>query len=200
MFYYLSGTVAAIEPGMAVIDCQGVGYACNTSMRSLSMLKAGEKAKMFTYCYIREDAFDIYGFATQRELNSFKLLIGISGVGPKAALSILSACSPEELAMAVIEGNEKALTLAQGIGKKLAQRIILELKDKVSKEMDGFEGASAAAAGAVSTQSSKYSDVAAALAVLGYSPGEISAALRRTSIENLTVEEAIREVLKTSLK
>ena len=80
MFYYLSGTVAAIEPGMAVIDCQGVGYACNTSMRSLSMLKAGEKAKMFTYCYIREDAFDIYGFATQRELNSFKLLIGISGV------------------------------------------------------------------------------------------------------------------------
>ncbi|NMA37595.1 MAG: Holliday junction branch migration protein RuvA, partial [Papillibacter sp.] len=122
MFYYLSGTVAAIEPGMAVIDCQGVGYACNTSMRSLSMLKVGEKAKMFTYCYIREDAFDIYGFATQRELNSFKLLIGISGVGPKAALSILSACSPEELAMAVIEGNEKALTLAQGIGKKLAQR------------------------------------------------------------------------------
>lgn len=200
MFYYLSGTVAAIEPGLAVIDCQGVGYACNTSLRSLSMLKTGEKAKMYTYCYIREDAFDIYGFAAQRELNSFKLLIGISGVGPKAALSILSACSPEELAMAVIEGNEKALTLAQGIGKKLAQRIILELKDKVSKEMDVFNGASAAAPGAVSTQSSKSSDVAAALAVLGYSPGEISAALRKTSIENLTVEEAIREVLKTSLK
>jgi Holliday junction DNA helicase RuvA len=107
-------------------------------MRSLSVLKAGEGAKLYTYCYIREDAFDIYGFATQRELNSFKMLLGISGVGPKAALAILSSNSPEDLALAVIEGNEKALTMAQGIGKKLAQRIILELKDKVSKEIDSL--------------------------------------------------------------
>jgi Holliday junction DNA helicase RuvA len=200
MFYYLNGIVSGIEPNVAVIDCQGVGYACFTSMRSLSMLKTGEKAKMYTYCYIREDAFDIYGFTTQRELYSFKMLLGISGVGPKAALSILSASSPEELALAVIEGNEKALTLAQGIGKKLAQRIILELKDKVSKEMDGFGGAFTVAPSSVSPQGTKASDVAAALAVLGYSAGEIGAALKKTSIENLTVEEAIREVLKTSLK
>jgi Holliday junction DNA helicase RuvA len=135
MFYYLSGTVAALEPYLAVLDVQGAGYACATSMKSLSALKLGEKAKLYTYCYIREDAFDIYGFATQRELNSFKMLLGISGVGPKAALSILSSSTPEELALAVMEGNEKALTVAQGIGKKLAQRIILEMKDKVSREM-----------------------------------------------------------------
>ncbi len=102
MFYYISGTVAAIEPYLAVIDCQGIGYACATSMRSLSVLKAGEGAKLYTYCYIREDAFDIYGFATQRELNSFKMLLGISGVGPKAALAILSSNSPEVLALDVI--------------------------------------------------------------------------------------------------
>jgi Holliday junction DNA helicase RuvA len=200
MFYYLNGTVAEIEPYLAVIDCQGVGYACATSMRSLSMLKAGEKAKLYTYCYIREDAFDIYGFATVRELNSFKLLLNISGVGPKAALSILSSNSPEDLALAVIENNEKALTVAQGIGKKLAQRIILELKDKVSKEIDNLGSGIPAIAGANGVPGSKSSDVASALAVLGYSAGEIGAAMKKTNIENLTVEEAIREILKNSLK
>ncbi len=200
MFYYLSGTVAALEPYMAVLDVHGAGYACATSMKSLSELKLGEKAKLYTYCYIREDAFDIYGFATQRELNSFKMLLGISGVGPKAALSILSSSTPEELALAVMEGNEKALTVAQGIGKKLAQRIILELKDKVSREVLSAGAATGAGTGAAGAQGSKASDIAAALAVLGYSAGEIGAALKKTDLDSLTVEEAIREILRNSLK
>ena len=133
MFYYVSGTVAHVEPYLAVIDCGGVGYACRTTNQSLSRLTAGEKGKLFTHLYVREEIFELYGFATEDELNCFRLLIRVSGVGPKAALSILSATTPEGLAMSIITGDEKALTVAQGIGKKIAQRIILELKDKLAK-------------------------------------------------------------------
>ena len=129
MFYYLDGTVAEILPGLAVIDCGGVGYACMTTNNTLSQLKKGEKKKLYTYLNVGESIFDLYGFATQNELNSFKLLLGVSGVGPKAALAILSANTPEGLAMAIVTEDAKSLTAAQGIGKKIAQRIILELKD-----------------------------------------------------------------------
>ena len=134
MFYYLDGTVAEILPGLAVIDCGGVGYACMTTNNTLSQLKKGEKKKLYTYLNVGESIFDLYGFATQNELNSFKLLLGVSGVGPKAALAILSANTPEGLAMAIVTEDAKSLTAAQGIGKKIAQRIILELKDKMAKE------------------------------------------------------------------
>ena len=201
MFYYLNGVIAAKESGLAVVDCGGVGFSCNTSMRSLSMLNIGEKAKLFTTCVIREDAFDIYGFTTQAELNSFKMLTGISGVGPKAALSILSAGSPEDLALAIANGNEKALTIAPGVGKKLAQRILLELKDKVAADLSGLTpGSVSASAGKMAVADPKARDVAAALTVLGYSPAEISGVLGKIDISGLSVEEAIREVLKTSLK
>ena len=201
MFYYLNGVIAAKESGLAVVDCGGVGFSCNTSMRSLSMLNIGEKAKLFTCCVIREDAFDIYGFTTQAELNSFKMLTGISGVGPKAALSILSSGSPEELALAIANGNEKALTIAPGVGKKLAQRILLELKDKVAADLSGLTpGVVAVSAGKTVSADPKARDVAAALSVLGYSPAEISSVLSKIDISGLSVEEAIREVLKTSLK
>ena len=200
MFYYLSGSVAVIEQNMAVLDCGGVGFACNTSVRSLSMLKVGEKATLYTHCNIREDAFDIYGFVTQSELNSFRMLIGISGVGPKAALAILSASSPEDLAMAIVSGNEKALTVAPGVGKKLAQRIILELKDKVTKEMDTLDSSFVGTGVSVQAGDDKARDIAAALTVLGYSQGEVNAALNKMDLSTLTVEEAIRQVLKTSLK
>ncbi len=201
MFYYLNGTVAALENCLAVIDCGGVGFSCNTSMRSLSALEIGQKAKLYTSCVIREDAFDIYGFTTQAELNSFKMLTGISGVGPKAAISILSSSSPEDLALAVANGNEKALTIAPGIGKKLAQRILLELKDKVSADMRSLSQASGSApVGQNVSGDQKTGDVAAALSVLGYSPSEISAALSKLDITNLSVEEAIRQVLKSSLR
>jgi len=201
MFYYLNGTVAALESCLAVIDCGGIGFSCNTSMRSLSTLEIGKKAKMFTTCVIREDAFDIYGFVTQAELNSFRLLTGISGVGPKAAISILSSSSPEELALAVGNGNEKALTIAPGIGKKLAQRILLELKDKFSTEISGLApNASGAISGVLPAGDQKIKDISAALSVLGYSPSEINAVLAKMDLSGLSVEEAIRVALKTSLR
>ncbi len=201
MFYYLNGTVAVMDNCLAVIDCGGVGFSCNTSLRSLSTLEIGKKVKMYTSCVIREDAFDIYGFTTQAELNSFKMLTGISGVGPKAALSILSSSSPEDLALAVANGNEKALTIAPGIGKKLAQRILLELKDKVSADMRSLtQGSVPASAGQAAAGDQKSRDVAAALSVLGYNPSEINAVLGKIDITNLSVEEAIRQVLKSSLR
>ena len=134
MFYYLNGVVAEMEANLAVIDCGGVGYACATTNYTLSQLKKGERAKLYTYMNVREDAVDLFGFSSQSELHSFKLLLGVSGVGPKAALAILSTNTPANLAMAVVMGDEKALTAAPGIGKNIAQRIILELKDKLAKE------------------------------------------------------------------
>ena len=151
MFYYLNGTVAEIAAGLAVIDCSGVGYACATTNYTLSQLKKGERARLYTYLHVREDIFELYGFASQQELNSFKMLIGVSGVGPKAALAILSATTPQNLALSIVTEDEKALTAAQGIGKKIAQRIILELKDKLAKEQSSFTvpsgGGSAGSAG-----------------------------------------------------
>ena len=200
MFYYLKGKIAALEPNLAVVDCSGIGFACNTSMRTLSALKVGQEAMLYTHCNIREDAFDIYGFSTPAEIRCFRMLTGVTGVGPKAALSILSANSPEDLALSIVSGNEKALTLAPGVGKKLAQRIILELKDKISKELSRTDLSVSLPSVPAEQGSGKSNDVAAALAVLGYSPAEIAAALRKVDISALTVEEAIREVLKTSLK
>ena len=131
MFYYLKGRAAHLAPNLAVIDCGGVGYACRTTSYTLSGLQMGQEVTLYTHLNVREDAMELYGFGTEKERNCFQLLIGVSGVGPKAALSILSATTPEGLATAIITGDEKALTVAQGIGKKIAQRILLELKDKL---------------------------------------------------------------------
>ena len=136
MFYYLSGTVAHLEPNLAVIDCGGVGYACRTTAYTLSGLKKGEKGKLFTYLNVREDAMELYGFSGQEERKLFEQLISVSGVGPKAALAVLSVNSPADLALAIITGDEKALTSAPGVGKKIAQRVILELKDKLARGQD----------------------------------------------------------------
>jgi len=201
MFYYLEGNITIIGQNLAVVDIGGVGYACQTTLNTLSHLETGKKARLYTYCNVKEDAFDIYGFYDQSEKRCFEQLLSVSGVGPKAALSILSAATPETLAMAIISDDEKALTIAPGIGKKLAQRIMLELKDKVSKETAALKasGYSAPASGA-GQPGSNQRDAAAALAVLGYSQGEISAALRSIDTSAMTVEEIIREVLKNSLK
>ena len=125
MFYYVNGTVAHLAPYLAVIDCGGVGYACRTTNNTLARLKKGETARLYTYLNVREDAMELYGFFAEDERNCFQLLIGVSGVGPKAALSILSSSTPDTLAMSIITGDEKALTVAPGIGKKIAQRVIL---------------------------------------------------------------------------
>ena len=156
MFYYLNGTVAHIEPYLAVIDCGGVGYACRTTSYTLSALKKGDKGKLFTHLNVREDAMELYGFATQEELTLFQQLISVSGVGPKAALSILSASTPANLALSIITGDEKALTCAQGVGKKIAQRVILELKDKLSKGQTISAGGGAQEAVELKTVSPQY--------------------------------------------
>ena len=165
MFYYLEGKVAHVEPYLAVIDCGGVGYACRTTNHTIRQLKKGEVKRLYTYLNVGDGIFELYGFATEQELNSFKLLIGVSGVGPKAALAILSVGTPEHLTMAVITGDEKALTAAPGVGKKLAQRILLELKDKIAKETQEI-GLPASADGAALGSGSKAAEAAAALAVL----------------------------------
>ena len=200
MFYYVSGTVAHTAPYLAVIDCGGVGYACRTTNHTLSRLKQGEKAKLYTYLNVREDAMELYGFATENERNCFELLIGVSGVGPKAALSILSAATPESLAMSVITGDEKALTVAPGIGKKIAQRIILELKDKLAKGQISPGGEAYGGTGVTVIPENKTSEAAAALAVLGYSQGEINLALKGIDLEALSLEEIIKQALKKMMK
>lgn len=199
MFYYVNGTVTELEAGLAVIDCGGVGYACATTNYTLSQLKKGERAKLYTYLNVREDAMELFGFASQSELRSFRMLIGVSGVGPKAALAILSATTPQQLAMAVVMGDEKALTAAQGVGKKIAQRIILELKDKLAKEQGSFDAGSGAVT-VLPVQSNKAGEAAAALAVLGYGSQEISAALKGIDMEALPLEEIIRQSLKKMVK
>ena len=199
MFYYVNGIVAEIDANLAVIDCNGVGYACATTNYTLSQLKKGEKAKLYTYLNVREDAVDLFGFASQSELNSFKMLLGVSGVGPKAALSILSSTTPGNLAMSVVMGDEKALTAAPGIGKKIAQRIILELKDKLAKEQasGSFEVGGSVP---VIVQNSKASEASAALAVLGYTAQDIALALNGIDMEALPVEEIIRQALKKMVR
>ena len=200
MFYYLNGTVAHMGPYLAVIDCGGVGYACRTTSQTLARLQMGEKAKLFTYLYVREDIFELYGFASESERNCFEQLIGVSGVGPKAALSILSAATPESLAMSIITGDEKALTVAQGIGKKIAQRIILELKDKLAKGQLSPGGETYKGSGVTIIPENKPSEAAAALAVLGYSQGEIGAALKGIDMEALPLEDIIKQALKKMVK
>ena len=200
MFYYLNGTVAHIEPYLVVIDCGGVGYACRTTSYTLSALKKGEKGKVFTHLNVREDAMELYGFATQEELNLFQQLISVSGVGPKAALSILSSNTPANLALSIITGDEKALTCAQGIGKKIAQRVILELKDKLAKGQIAPGGESYGGTGVTVIPENKASEAAAALAVLGYSQSEIAVALKGIDVDGLALEEIIKQALKRMVK
>ena len=198
MFYYVSGTVAEIGPNLAVIDCGGVGYACATTNYTISRLKKGERAKLFTYLHVREEIFELFGFSSQQELSSFKMLIGVSGVGPKAALAILSSTTPNNLALSIVTGDEKALTAAPGIGKKIAQRIILELKDKLAKEQTSFSSDGSVPVIA-SGGANKAGEASAALAVLGYGTPEIAAALKGVDMEQ-PLEEIIRQALKKMVR
>ena len=195
LFYYLEGTVSFMDANLAVIDCGGVGFECQTTRYTLSQLQAGKSARLYTYCSVREDALDLYGFATRDEKRCFELLIGVTGVGPKAALAILSATTPDGFRLAVLTGDEKALTSAPGIGKKLAQRILLELKDKLTGEQSGFSAGSPAGV-TVPVSGGTLEEATAALSALGYSAGEIGIALRGADPEKQTVEELIRYALR----
>ena len=200
MFYYLNGTVARVEPYLAVIDGGGVGYACRTTNYTVSKLSVGKAAKLYTHLYVREEIFELYGFSSESELGCFRMLIGVSGVGPKAALAILSSNSPEGLAMAIVSDNEKALTSAPGIGKKIAQRIILELKDKLAKGQLTMGGGETFAGGVTIIPENKASEASAALAVLGYSQSEIAVALKGIDLDGMSLESVIKHALKKMVK
>lgn len=196
MFYFIRGTVAHVAPGLVVIDAGGVGYALNTSYLSASSVKTGDTATFYTFLYVREDIFDLYGFASQEELACFKQLIAISGVGPKAATAILGVASPQKLALAVVTGDEKTLCQAPGIGKKLAQRIILELKDKMAKSQLEAASDTGGAAFDLPAGGGALDDALAALAVLGYSRSQALAALKGVDTAALPVDEIVRAALK----
>ena len=177
MFYYIQGIVAHVAPYLAVLDCSGVGYACKTTNHTLAALTRGKSAKLYTHLYVREEIMELYGFISESELNCFEMLIGVSGVGPKAALAILSSN-----------------------GKKIAQRIILELKDKLAKGQLTVSGGEAFAGGMTIIPEDKTSEAAAALAVLGYSQQEIGLAFKGLDMEGLTLEEIIKQALKKMVK
>ena len=200
MYYYLNGTVAHIGPYLVVIDCGGVGDACRTTNHTISKLNVGKVSKLYTHLYVREEIFELYGFASESELGCFRMLIGVSGVGPKAALAILSSNTPEGLALAIVSGNEKALTSAPGIGKKIAQRIILELKDKLAKGQLTSAGGESYAGGITVIPENKASEASAALAVLGYSQSEIAVALKGIDLDGLSLEDVIKQALKKMVK
>ena len=192
MLYYISGTVSVLEPGLAVIDCGGVGYGCRVTAYTAAQLKLNQSAKLYITESIREDAFDLYGFSSREEQKCYEMLTSVNGVGPKAALAILSA-GPQNFTLAVMTGDEKLLTAAQGVGKKLAQRIILELKDKMggaNTEIDFSAGVSVAAPAGNNTQLAT-----AALQELGYSPSEIASALKGVD-PGATTEEMVRFALR----
>ena len=193
MLYYVSGTVAILEPGLAVIDCGGVGYGCRVTAYTAAQLKLNQKARLYITEAIREDAYDIYGFIDRDEQRCYELLTSVNGVGPKAAMAILAA-GPQNFTLAVMTGDEKLLTAAQGVGKKIAQRIILELKDKIggsSMDLD-FSGPAVTAAPA---QNNAAGLAHAALQELGYSPSEIAAALKGVD-PNASTEEMVRFALR----
>lgn len=200
MFYHIDGTVTELEPNLAVIDCGGVGFALNVTMNTVSALKLGARAKLYVSEAIGDNNFDLYGFAAKEERRCFDMLTSVSGIGPKAALSILSYNSPEGLALAIMNNDEKALTVAPGIGKKIAQRVILELKDKISKEVGAQEFQLPAAPSGGDSKNSALNDALTALGVLGYSTAEISPVLKSLDIGGMTAEQIIKAVLKGMVK
>ena len=193
MIYYVSGPVTVLEPGLAVVECGGVGYGCRVTAYTASQLKLNQNARLYVTESIREDAFDLYGFISKEEQRCYELLTSVNGVGPKAAMSILSA-GPQNFTLAVMTGDEKLLTAAQGIGKKIAQRIILELKDKMGGADMAIDFSAGAAAAPVQTGNAA-AMARAALQELGYSPAEIQTALKGAD-PNASTEELVRHALR----
>ena len=200
MFYHLQGELCLADATGAVVDCGGVGYQVTISANTANALSGslGQKVKLFTYLAVREDGVELFGFRTREELSCFKLLITVSGVGPKAALSILSVMTPDRFSFAVCTEDAKALAKAPGIGSKTAARIVLELKDKISKDTVSGIGAnmSAPAAPQGKQESGKLSEAIDALTVLGYSRSESLDALKNLDLSKLTLEQTITAALK----
>lgn len=194
MIYYISGPVTILESGLAVIECGGVGYGCRITAYTAGQLKLNRTARLYVTESIREDAYELYGFISKEEQRCFELLTSVNGVGPKAAMAVLSSGGPQNFTLAVMTGDEKMLTAAQGIGKKIAQRIILELKDKLGGGNLSLDFSDGAPSVPVPTESSA-ALARAALQELGYSPIEISAALKGVDA-GATTEEMVRYALR----
>lgn len=194
MIYSVRGKLIFMTSSTAVVECGGVGYNCQTTINTLKTLKINTEVMLYTYLNIREDAAELFGFASKTELDTFKTLIGVSGVGPKAGLSILSELSPEQVAMAIASDDIKTITRAQGIGKKIAQRIVLELKDKLIKTYSD-DSLPVASSNAVNSVNGNIPKAIEALGVLGYSPADVSSVLS-TLDSSLPVEQLIAQTLK----
>ena len=195
MIYSVSGKILHTEPDLCVIECGGVGYACKTTLYTIQQLQGQEKATLYTYLAVREDAIELFGFYTPEELDCFKLLTSVSGVGAKFALSILSTILPEQVALAIASEDVKAFTKAKGIGAKLAQRIVLELKDKIAKQ-PALMGSNSGLDISIATEAgSSTAEAIAALVVLGYSQSEAATAVARCD-KTLTVDEIIKQSLR----
>jgi Holliday junction DNA helicase RuvA len=205
MFYYIEGKLAHLDYTFAVLDAQGVGYKMTITQTTyesmpphLSVSEA-PTVRLYTYMAVREDGIELFGFASEAELEAFKLLITVSGVGPKAAIAILSVFSPDKLAITIMNEDTKAIAKANGIGAKTAARIILELKDKISQsfgEITSAPSSTGKVAPAMPSGSSNLSDAQSALLVLGYTKSEIVAALRGVDISNKQTDDIIRLALK----
>lgn len=195
MLYSVRGKLIHTTISSAVVECGGVGYNCQTTFNTLKTLKQGTEVMLYTYLNVREDAVELFGFATKTELDTFKTLISVSGVGPKAGLSVLSELSPEQVAMAIATDDIKTITRAQGIGKKIAQRIVLELKDKLAKAASSDSSMSAVASGAANAVTGNIPKAIEALGVLGYSPSDVSPVLAMLD-SSLPVEQLIAMTLK----
>ena len=203
MFYHLEGTVTELGQNLAVLDCGGLGFALNVTVNTQSRLKTGEKVKLYIIESIGETNFDLFGFCEKSEKRCFEMLIAVSGIGPKAALSILSYNSPESLALAILNDDVKALTVAPGIGKKIAQRVILELKDKIGKELGetSFPMPAASSSPAAAPGENKaLNDAMAGLAVLGYSSAELTPVLKTLDLTGMDAQQIIKTVLKAFVK
>ena len=194
MFYNLDGIISEIDVNQAVIECNGIGFLVYVSANTISYLKQGTKQKLYITESIGENNFDLYGFYSKAEKKFFDMLISVSGVGPKAAVSILSSSTPESLTAAIINNDEKLLCMAQGIGKKTAQRIILELKDKIAKlDLPSVVGEITTVASGSDRKT--VNDAASALAVLGFSNSEIRQALNSIDTAGLSAEKIIKQAL-----
>ncbi len=193
MIYSVKGTVIHTEQNMVVIECGGVGYACRTTLNTLRDIKQGTETTLYTYMSVREDAVELFGFSSLKELNTYKLLININGVGPKAGISILSVLSPEQVSVAVTSNDWKTITQANGVGPKMAQRIVLELKDKFKSlqadEIVGNEN------GGVAENTGNISAAVQALSVLGFSAADVTPILTKLD-SNMSVEQMIGATLK----
>lgn len=194
MIYSLNGEVTYIGQNLIVVECGGVGYACHSTASAVSRAVMGEKLKLYTYLNIRQDAVDLFGFADEAELNCFKMLISVSGVGCKYAIAVLSVLNPQEFALAVVNDDYKRIANAQGVGKKTAQKIVFELKDKISKD-NSFENTGLPQIDLGATAGNAVSEALTALMVLGFTNAQAQKALEGLSSE-LSVQELVKEGLK----